>query len=160
MYSKNYFNLTKISILQLFKMASNQKKCSRLEQRSVIIFLMAEKCKQCKIYRKMCDMCTKKHVLVKKNIYKWAKYEFATISWSWKNSPWSGNKLSGKEKVAGTVVSKGNADSDLGYKRTHHDWFQKVQLYTVFPIANSFGKFHFIYLMILVYECTHTHIYI
>ena len=55
-YSKNYFNLTKIFVLKLFKIMAIQTKCSRLEQRSVIKSLVAEKWKLCEIYRKMCDM--------------------------------------------------------------------------------------------------------
>ena len=38
-------------------------------------------------------MCTEKHVLNKKKVYKWAKYGFATTSLSRKDSPWSGNAL-------------------------------------------------------------------
>ena len=37
-------------------MATNQTECSRLEQRSVIKFLVAEKCKPYGIYRRMCDV--------------------------------------------------------------------------------------------------------
>ena len=50
-----YLNLTKEFVLRLFKMAII-KKCSRLEQRSVIKFLVAEKCKQCEVYRRMCNV--------------------------------------------------------------------------------------------------------
>ena len=50
-YSNYYFNLAKV-----FKMATNQTKCSRFEQRSVIKFLVPEKCKPCEIYRKMYDV--------------------------------------------------------------------------------------------------------
>ena len=53
-YSKNYFNLTKIFVLSLFKMAAIQTVCSR--QMSIIKFLLAEKCKPCDIYRRMCDV--------------------------------------------------------------------------------------------------------
>ena len=44
-YSKNYFYLTKIFVLNLFKMAANQTHCSWLEQRSVMKFLVAKKYK-------------------------------------------------------------------------------------------------------------------
>ena len=37
-------------------MAANQSDCSSLEQRSVTKFLVAEKCKPYKIYRRMCDV--------------------------------------------------------------------------------------------------------
>ena len=37
-------------------MAANQIKCLRLQQRFVMKFLLAEKCKQCEIYRRVCDI--------------------------------------------------------------------------------------------------------
>ena len=37
-------------------MVANQTKGSRLEQRTVTKFLMAEKYKPCEVYRRMCDM--------------------------------------------------------------------------------------------------------
>ena len=54
-----------------------------------------------------------------KNVYKWAEPKFATISLSQKDSPESGNTLSSKEKVLYAVVSKGHADSLVGYERTY-----------------------------------------
>ena len=54
--SKNYFNLANIFVLRLFKMAAYQTKWFRLEQRSVIKFLVTEKCKPCESYRRMCDV--------------------------------------------------------------------------------------------------------
>ena len=51
----------------------------KFEERSVIKFLVAEKCKPCEIYRRMCDVfgdaCFSKN-----NVYKWAKLGFATSS--------------------------------------------------------------------------------
>ena len=55
---ENYFNLAKM--LRLFKMAPKQ--FSGLEQRSVVIFLVAEKCKPYDITEEC--LCTEKHVLV------------------------------------------------------------------------------------------------
>ena len=55
-YSKNYFNPSKIFVLRLFKMAANQTKFSRLKQMFVMRFLSADKCKLYRIYRKMCDV--------------------------------------------------------------------------------------------------------
>ena len=52
-------------------MVANQTESSRLEQRSVIIFLAAEKYKPCKIYGEAC--------FDKKNVYNEAKYRFVTI---------------------------------------------------------------------------------
>ena len=63
----------------------------QIEQRSIIKFLVADKCKQCQI-SKECEMYTEKHVLVK-NIYKWAKHGFVTTSQSQKDHPWNGNTL-------------------------------------------------------------------
>ena len=37
-------------------MLANQTKCFRLKQRSVIKFLVAEKCKPCEVYRIVCDV--------------------------------------------------------------------------------------------------------
>ena len=42
--------------MRLFKMAANQTECFRLEQRSVIKFLMAEKYKLYEIYWRMSDV--------------------------------------------------------------------------------------------------------
>ena len=55
-YCENYFNLVKIFVLRLFKMASNCAESSRLEHRSVIKFLVAKNCKSCDIYRRMCGL--------------------------------------------------------------------------------------------------------
>ena len=54
--SKSYFNLLKIFLLRLFKIAADQTVCSKLEGRSVIKYLLAEKCKPCEIYWRMCDV--------------------------------------------------------------------------------------------------------
>ena len=49
---------------------------------------------------------------------------FVTTSLCQKDCPWSGNIISGKEKVTGETVSKeGYADILLGHERTHHKWF-------------------------------------
>ena len=47
-YSKNYFNPSKIFLLRLFKMVENQIRVL-LEERSVIKFSVAEKYKSCEI---------------------------------------------------------------------------------------------------------------
>ena len=64
-------------------MVANQRKCSRLEQRSVIKFLVAEKYKPCKIYRRMCDTFGEGCFSVKK-FYKSVKHEFSAMSQSGK----------------------------------------------------------------------------
>ena len=43
--------------LRQFKIATYQTECSRLEQRSVIKFLLVEKCKPYEIYKRMCNEC-------------------------------------------------------------------------------------------------------
>ena len=53
-YGKNYSNLAKMFVLWQFKIAANQTDCSRLEQRFVIKFMLAEKCKSCEDYGRMC----------------------------------------------------------------------------------------------------------
>ena len=42
--------------MKLFKIAKNQTVDVRLKQRFVITFLVAENCKSCEIYRRMCDI--------------------------------------------------------------------------------------------------------
>ena len=75
-YCKKYFNLANIFVLRLFKITAYQIECFRLEQRSVIKFLVAEKCKPYED-REKCVVYKEKHVLVK-NVYEWAKNDFAT----------------------------------------------------------------------------------
>ena len=55
---KNYSNLTKIFVLRLFKMVTNQTECSGLEQKSVSKFLVAERCTYVK-FTEVSVMCTK-----------------------------------------------------------------------------------------------------
>ena len=62
--------------LRLFEMPAKQTVCSRLEQRCVIKLLVAEKCKSCEIYRRICAVYGKA-CFSKKNVFKWAKYVFA-----------------------------------------------------------------------------------
>ena len=77
---KEYLNRTKIFVLRLFKIAAaNQTECSRLEQRSVIKFVVAEKCKPCEMYRRMCDIYGETCLCFwSKNIYKWTNHGFGT----------------------------------------------------------------------------------
>ena len=42
-------------------MVAHQTECFRLEQRSVIIFLVPEKCKSCEIYKRTCE-CAQKNM--------------------------------------------------------------------------------------------------
>ena len=76
-YSKNYFNLPEIFLLRLFKMVTNQK----IEQKSIMKVLLAEKCKPCEIYCGLCDMHGKE-CFNHRNLYKQAKHWFASMSLS------------------------------------------------------------------------------
>ena len=71
-------------------MAENQTECFRLEQRSVIKFLMAKKYKPNEIHRRKHNVY-KEACFSKKNVYKWAKHDFSAINLSQKDSPWSWN---------------------------------------------------------------------
>ena len=51
---------------------SNKEACSRIEQRSVIKFLVAEGCKAVEIHRRMSTLYGAT-CFSRKNIYKWAK---------------------------------------------------------------------------------------
>ena len=74
-------------------MVVNQRECSRLQQMSVIKFLVLISANHVKFTEK-CVMCMKKHVLIKKKEkkqqkkqhYKWAKHGFATMSLSQKDN--------------------------------------------------------------------------
>ena len=61
-------------------MAANQKEFSWLEQRSVMKVLLAEKCKPCEIYRKMCDVY-KEACFGEKIVFEWVEKGFASTSW-------------------------------------------------------------------------------
>ena len=65
-------SISQNDVLRLFKMVANQTKCSRLEQRFVIKFLLAEKCKPCEIYGRKCDVYGEAY-FSRKNVYKWDK---------------------------------------------------------------------------------------
>ena len=123
-YGKNYSNLIKIFVLRLFKMVANQKQCFRLEQRSLIRFLIATKSKPCDIYRRMyvvygeayfsqkrftntLNMGMPLRTRIKKTIQRVGKH-------------W----LFGKEKVLGAAIGKeGHANCLQAYKMINHYWF-------------------------------------
>ena len=56
-----------------------------LKQRSVIKFMVAEKCKPCEIYRRMCDEYGEA-CFSQRNIYKLAKHGIATMILSQKDT--------------------------------------------------------------------------
>ena len=51
----------------------------QIEQRSVMKYLLAEKCKPCEIYRRMYDVYGEE-CFSKKNVDKWVKHGFATTN--------------------------------------------------------------------------------
>ena len=72
-------------------MAANHTQCSTFEQRSVIRFMLAEKCKSCEIYRRMSDVYGET-LFSQRNIQKCVKQGFATKSLSQKHSSRSEKK--------------------------------------------------------------------
>ena len=58
--------------MRLFRMVTDQTKCSRLEQRFVIKFLMVDQRKPCDIYSIICDVYGKV-CLSEKKCFKWSK---------------------------------------------------------------------------------------
>ena len=137
---------------------ANQTECSRHEQRSVIKFLLAEKCKQYELYRRMCDVYGEA-CFRKKYVYKWAKHGFTTVSSS--QSIIHGIEIlwhSGKEKVLGTVVNKeGHADAVLWDMKgpITIDFFEKG------ATIDDLGSIYLIHWMTRTYKHTsiHTPIY-
>ena len=122
LYIKNYLNLAKIFVLPLFKMATNQTECSS----AVIKFLVAEKCKLCEIYRRMCDMYGDAY-FTKKNVFFTSGLNIGLLLWARVKKTaheMETHWLSSKVKVLGTAVSKeGQADSLLEHVITHYNWF-------------------------------------
>ena len=52
---KKFVSSRKIFVLKQFKLVANQRNSSTIGQGSVIKSLVAEKCKSCEIYPRMCD---------------------------------------------------------------------------------------------------------
>ena len=75
-YRKNYFNPTKIFVLRLLKIVENQR-VPGLNRGPSSNLLLLRRTNHVN-FTEECGMCSKKNVLVKKNIYKWAKHEFTT----------------------------------------------------------------------------------
>ena len=87
---KNHFNITKNIHFEAIQ-NDNKSKWSRLEQRSVIKFLVTKNCKPHEILEESV-MC-KEACFSFKNVLRWAKHGFARININQKDSPWSGNTL-------------------------------------------------------------------
>ena len=72
---------------------TNWWKCSRLKEKSVLKLLVTENSIPFETYTRIV-LCTEKQVLFLKNVYKWAKREFATTSQRQKDSLFSPEKKS------------------------------------------------------------------
>ena len=122
--SKYYLNLRKNFLLRQFKMVAYKTMCTRLEQRSVINLLLAEKCKTCEIYWRICNVYREESFSQKmftnglnKDFPLWDTVEKTVhrVEAHW---------LSSNKNVPTAVVSKeGHADSLQGHKKTHFYWF-------------------------------------
>ena len=95
-YNKEYLNLGRVFALKRFKVEANQPECSRLEQRSIINVLVAEKCKPCEIYRRMCNVYgevrfnnfTNSHFLLNHRSISWI-FLRRTLSDYWYSDVWN-----------------------------------------------------------------------
>ena len=106
-----------------FEVIQNGWKLNRLEQRSVIKFLLAEKCKPCEIYRRLYneygEACLVKKMFTNAlnmilSIQAWVKQTVHGVEIHW---------LSSKEKVLCPAVSlEGHAKSLPGHERIYHYW--------------------------------------
>ena len=110
-------------------------------------------------------MCTKKHVLIKNNVYKFTKHRFATTSLSWKDSQLSENTLSLRKrkkflvpqsvkKIMLTVFwqMKGSMTIDFLIKGSSVNSAFYCQIHLMYWIY-----LEYIYLYIYTIEHTHTH---
>ena len=121
-YCKNYFNLTKIFDLRLFKMTENQSfpglnKGLSLNFWCLWSFNYVE-------FTKECVMCMEEHILIKRVLMN--GLNMGLPLWSWVEKIVHGLEthwLSGKEKVPSITSKEGHSDSLLGHERIHHYWF-------------------------------------
>ena len=101
-------------------MAANQTDSSRLQQRYVTKFLVAEKGKPCEIFTEECVMYEEKIYFYKKKLFP-RELNIDLLLWALVEKTVHGievYRLSGKEKIQGAATSKkGHADSILGHKR-------------------------------------------
>ena len=115
---QNEFFFEFIALRQL-KMLANQTKCSRLEQRSIIKFLVVERYKPYEIYRRMCDVYGEACFDEKKKPYKWAK-SFKEVQ----------NNIQDKDKVKIEDISLGTTHKighdDLAFSKVSCHWVPKM----------------------------------
>ena len=86
---------------------ANQTEYSRLEQRSLMKFLVAEKCKPYEIYKRIYDVYGEA-CFNQINVYQWIKHGFVTMNLIQKDSPQSGNMLTFLDAA---INKEGHADS-------------------------------------------------
>ena len=85
---------------------------SRLEQRSVIKFLLAEKCTSHEIFRRICEVYKERCFSQKRD-----NHEFSTTALNRKDSSFSENSLSGSDKVSDAVdIKESHIDSLLRHE--------------------------------------------
>ena len=114
--SQNNFNFTKIFLLRLFKIATNQTECSKHEQRFVINILVAKRCKPYEIYR-ICDMY-EETCFSQNSLYKWINHGFTAYKPESKRHSMEWKHIDSliKKKIYKVV----HVDRLLASERTHH----------------------------------------
>ena len=118
-------------VLKLLEMVASHAECSKLEQRSVIKILVAEKCKPYEI-------CRRKYEEYREAYFSQEKWLQMGTAWVYHYELYSKKRvhrveahwLSGKEKVSCATISKeGHVDSVLEHEKSHHYWFSlKISL--------------------------------
>ena len=142
--SKYYFNLAKVFVLKLFKMAG---KIWVLQAGTEIKLLITDKCKPCEIYRKM-NVFNEDEYLSKKNVYKWAKFRALVektvhrVERHW---------LSSKKKVPVAVVCK-ESHADL--------WKNSLHLLNDLRIYHIYCNINLLIIYLSIYLSHYVHIYI
>ena len=134
-YGKNYFKLSKIFILRLFKTGTNQ----RVIQSGIKVCHQNIGSWEVQTIWNLQKIvwCVWRTVLIK-NVYRWAKHRFSLTKQCWKTVHWVFNK----GKVPGSMVCKESHAvlQDIKGLIT----LKNVQVSTLFPIANPSGKLHLI----------------
>ena len=104
----------KIFLLQLYKMVANKTECSGVEQRSILKFLVAKKCKPWEIYRRMWnvygEVCFSKKIFTNR------------LNMSFPLRAWIESPV--HEVETHTPVKKSfGCSGQYRHKKTHHYWF-------------------------------------
>ena len=131
----NYFNHAKIFLLRLFRMVANTTVYTRLEQRSLIRFLVAEKCKPCEIYRRMYNVY-RKAFLVQKIFTD--ELNMGLLLQSWRENVVETLTLRQKFRVLRLLKVMVRVFRDM--RRHKMIFVKKVQLLIVLPLTYSLEK--------------------